>query len=51
MKYIYNNIITLATVNNPGNISDVYEYISFFTSYLQGSSKPFQHFPFAQSQK
>ena len=24
-------------------MSDVYEYIGLFTSYLQGTSRPFQH--------
>ena len=41
--YIYNNITTSSTLNNPGNMSDVYEYIGLFTSYLQGTSRPFQH--------
>ena len=39
MKHIYNNIITSSTPNNPGNMSDVYEYISRFTSYLHGASR------------
>ena len=40
MKYIDNNITTSSALNNPGNMSDVYEYVSLFTSYLQGT---FQH--------
>ena len=40
---ICNNIITSSTLNNPGNISDIYRYIKLFTSYLHGTSRPFQH--------
>ena len=40
---ICNNIITSSTLNNPGNISDIYQYFKLFTSYLQGTSRPFQH--------
>ena len=30
MKYIYNNITTTSALNNPGNMSDVYEYVSLY---------------------
>ena len=43
LKYIYNNIITSSTLNNPGNISNVYDYISLFTSYLHGAFRAFQY--------
>ena len=39
----YNNIATSSILNKPGNMSDVYEYISLFTSYLKGTSRSFHH--------
>ena len=49
MKYIDNNITTSSALNNPGNMSDVYEYSVFLLPIYR------EHFnicfPFAQLQK
>ena len=49
MKYIYNKIITSSTLNNPGYIFDIYQYLKLFTSYLRGTSTFVSTFVFTLS--